>query len=116
MHNDRYSELFADDAELKDHRYVLQSQYLDLTQVELPALAKSNGWLIKHDHCFMRIILDQLFNDCWYNHLDRRLRAYKQLNNQQLKTAISLGRAIADQGEAILNIWNRQSLQWRNKA
>jgi hypothetical protein len=50
----------------------------------------------------MRVILVQLFQDCWYNHLDRRLTAYQQLNDQQLRHAISLATAIAKGDVAIL--------------
>lgn len=55
------------------HRYELQDRYLELTRVELPAEARRRDWVVIEDHCFMRIILDRLFGDCWYNHLDRRL-------------------------------------------
>jgi predicted 2-oxoglutarate/Fe(II)-dependent dioxygenase YbiX len=115
MHADRYANLFSDDPDLDCHRYVLQDQYLELTRVKLPAVAKAAGWTITEDHCFMRIILDQLFDDCWYNHLDKRLVAYKQLSEDQLKVAIELAHSILDRGEVLLEIWNRQSLAWRNK-
>lgn len=115
MHSERYTDLFSDDPDLRNHRYVLQDKYLDLTRVSLPAKAKLGNWDLKDDHCFMRVVLDQLFDDCWYNHLDRRQVAYKQLNERQLHTAIALAEAILDQGEGLLRVWNRQSLAWRNK-
>lgn len=115
MHSDRFSELFSGDPETEGHRYVLQDKYIELTKVTLPAKARAGGWSLTEDHCFMRVILDQLFEGCWYDHLDRRLVAYKQLNERQLQIAIGLGEAILDQGESLLNVWNRQSLAWRNK-
>jgi hypothetical protein len=115
MSFDRYGELFAGDPELENHRYILQERYLELTKATLPAKAKSCGWSLSDDHCFMRVVLDQLFEDCWYNHLDKRLVAYKQLNERQLHVAIALAEAILDQGESLLQVWNRQSLAWRNK-
>ena len=115
MHDDRYSHLFAEDPEIADHRYVLQDRYLELTRISLPAKGLSSGWSIRDDHCFMRIILDQLFQDCWYNHLDRRLVAYKQLTNPQLKSAIELAHSILQHGDEVLESWNRQSLEWRQK-
>ena len=63
----------------------------------------------------MRVILDQLFQDCWYNHLDRRLTAYKQLNDEQLRRAIGLGTMIAAGDVVALENWNRESLHWRQK-
>lgn len=110
---DRYSELFAYDPEFQDDRMVLQDQYIELLRVTLPAIARRKGWLLTEDHCFMRVVLDQLFQDCWYNHLDKRLRAYRQLNVEQLKRAIAMGNAIRDRGEELLEKWNRQSLAWR---
>lgn len=115
MHSERYADLFAGDPELEKHRYVLQDKYLELTRVTLPAHAKAEGWSLKEDHCFMRVVLDQLFEDCWYNHLDKRLVAYKQLNESQLEVAVGLATALIDQGESLLEVWNRQSLAWRNK-
>lgn len=100
MHNERYSDLFAGDPETENHRYVLQDKYIELTRFTLPAKARSSEWSLTEDHCFMRVILDQLFQGCWYDHLDRRLVAYKQLNERQLQIAIELGEAILGQGES----------------
>ena len=116
MHADRYHDLFADDSELADHRYVLQDRYLELTREVLPERARAARWVIKNDHCFMRVILDQLFNDCWYNHLDTRLVAYKQLTVPQLKRAIAMAERIESEGDVVLRKWNSESLAWRNKA
>jgi hypothetical protein len=97
------------------HRYELQDRYLELTRTELPANARKNGWAMTEDHCFMRIILDQLFGDCWYNHLDRRLTAYKQLGNEQLEKCITMAEQILAGDTKKLEQWNRESLRWRGK-
>lgn len=97
------------------HRYELQDRYLELTRVELPAEARRRGWPVKDDHCFMRIILDRLFNDCWYHHLDRRLTAYKQLGDDQLRECIKMARQLLDGDREQLNHWNADSLRWRRK-
>ncbi len=96
-------------------RYDLQQRYLDLTQVELPAAARERRWPIRHDHCFMRIILDHLFEGCWYDHLDRRLVAYKQLNQAQLERAVALGEAMLNADAEAVQAMNVRSLQWRGK-
>ena len=97
------------------HRHELQDRYLELTRVELPAEARRRGWVVTEDHCLMRIILDRLFGDCWYNHLDRRLTAYKQLNDEQLRECISMaGQLLGGDTEALVP-WNRDSLRWRGK-
>lgn len=104
-----------DPFQLSADRYDLQARYLDLTRVELPAAARKHGWPITEDHCFMRVILDALFEGCWYDHLDRRLRAYKQLDTAQLGRAIALGQRMLDEGEPTVTALNRQSLRWREK-
>ncbi len=43
---------------------------------------------VRFNHCFNRIILDWLYKDCWYNHLDKNNTAISQLNDQQLNKAI----------------------------
>ena len=97
------------------HRYELQDRYLELTRVELPAVARMRNWCVKEDHCFMRILLDRLFGDCWYNHLDQRLTAYKQLNDQQLRKCIEMAEQILECEEETLADWNQDSLRWRGK-
>lgn len=99
-----------------DDRYDLQERYLALTRQELPAAARRHGWVIRDDHCFMRVILDHLFQGCWYDYLDRRLRAYKQLNAEQLAEAVRLGDAMLAGGGEVVEQMNRASLVWRGKA
>ncbi|MEM9356235.1 MAG: hypothetical protein AAGB04_08480 [Pseudomonadota bacterium] len=96
-------------------RYLLQERYMELTRVLLPAEARLRTWSLQNDHCFMRVILDHLFQDCWYRHLDRRLTAYKQLNVEQLQQCITLAERILEQGDPLLTNLNRQSLAWRRK-
>ena len=62
----------------------------------------------------MRVVLDQLFQDFWYNHLDKKSDAYRQLTSKQLVVAIELAKSIADSGEIVLNAWNQQSLSCRS--
>ena len=96
-----------------DDRYLLQDRYLELTRFDLPSKAERQHWRLREDHCFMRVILDHVFQDCWYNHLDRRLPAYKQLTCEQLKTAVHLAERILDEGESLLRQLNAASLLWR---
>ncbi|MEM1110003.1 MAG: hypothetical protein AAGH99_15065 [Planctomycetota bacterium] len=96
-------------------RYDLQNRYLDLTRVTLPSLGRTRNWVVKEDHCFMRIVLDHVFADCWYNHLDRRLRAYKQLNDTQLAQAVAIAERMAKADAEAIDRMNVQSLLWRDK-
>ena len=104
-----------DDGDLlwSNDRYVLQDRYLELTRELLPREARRNHWVVSNDHCFMRILLDHACGGCWYDHLDTRLRAYKQLTNEQLRLVIELAERMLAEGEATVTALNRQSLRWR---
>ncbi|MEM9674995.1 MAG: hypothetical protein AAF992_20550 [Bacteroidota bacterium] len=94
----------------------LRQQYIELTNEVMPSLAREKNWPVQFNHCFQRIILDTLFQDCWYNHLNRsrRIPAYKQLNNSQLQQAIDIAQRMISSSETVLKL-NRNSLAYRNK-
>jgi hypothetical protein len=106
------------DPDLADDIYDLQERYLHLVREILPAAARAGRdgrWPIREDHCFMRVILDHLFDACWYDHLDRRLVAYKQLSAQQLTDAIDLAERMLAEGPPLVLQMNVQSLRWRGR-
>jgi proline racemase len=94
----------------------LQNRYLELTNKVLPQIAEARQFPVKHNHCFGRIILDNLFGCCWYEVLERKQKAaYKQLTEEQLSRAIALAEAmIARLNEYIVQL-NHNSLRWRGK-
>lgn len=92
----------------------LRQQYLALVNRQLPQRAKQGGMPVRFNHCFARIILDNLFQDCWYNHLSRKMPAYKQLNGEQLKEAISIANRMLIDTESAIAL-NNNSLRWRGK-
>ncbi|MEM8874842.1 MAG: hypothetical protein AAGD32_11365 [Planctomycetota bacterium] len=96
-------------------RAELEATYLRLVREVLPDAAKLRDWPIRFDHCFMRIVLDHLFDGCWYDHLSREQPAYRQLSDDQLRTAIRLAERIRDGDDAMLAAMNKQSLRWRGK-
>lgn len=62
----------------------------------------------------MRVVLDNLLGRCWYEVLDRRRPAYRQLTDVQLHDAIALARQmLADPLE--VERLNHRSLQYRGK-
>ena len=93
----------------------LRSQYLDLTNRVLPELAQQRRFPVRLNHCFQRIVLDNLFNNCWYNVLSRSTPAYKQLSEEQLERAIALAEAIIHEPDDYLDRLNQDSLRWRGK-
>lgn len=64
----------------------------------------------------MRIILDRLFGGCWYEHLDRRLTAYKQLGGEHLRECIAMAEQLLVGDTDALVRWNQDSLRWRGKS
>lgn len=94
-------------------RYDLQGRYLELTCVVLPALAHERRWVLRDPPEFMRVVLDHVFEDCWHRHLDRRLRAYKQLTTPQLARAVAIAEQLAREGEPAILAMNAASLRWR---
>ncbi len=102
-----------------DPRLALLAEYRRLIRSELPAAARAEGWVLRLDHCFARVILDALFGGCWYDHLERRSgrSAESQLDAGHLTRAIGLAREVLDAGggDARLRVLNARSLAWRGK-
>jgi hypothetical protein len=89
----------------------LIATYKRLINTDLPAKYKSP---VRFNHCFNRIILDWLFNDCWYNHLNRKQTAISQLSREQLQAAISRMNAWLHNYD-LLYLDNSRSLNFRKK-
>lgn len=85
--------------------------YKRLINTDLPAKYTSP---VRFNHCFNRIILDWLFNDCWYNHLSREKTAISQLDQEQLRLAITrMNEWLENQDLLIAD--NNSSLNFRKK-
>lgn len=96
-------------------RAALEARWLDLTRVALPQAAKARqGWPVRFDHCFQRILLDAACNGRWYDHIAGR-PAYMHAPDAVLLSATRLGEAVLA-GEADLTELNQQSLRWRGKS
>lgn len=94
----------------------LRSRYLRLVNEELPTQAQTRQFPVRFNHCFARIILDNLFGCCWYKKLDRASgAAYKQLSVNQLQQAIALAEAIISRPDTYIQHLNQNSLRWRGK-
>ena len=94
----------------------LRTEYLKLVNEELPAQAKQRDFPVRFNHCFARIILDNLLGCCWYEKIDRKKgAAYKQLSVEQLQKAIEMAETIIDSPDSYIQQLNQNSLRWRNK-
>ena len=89
-------------------------QFLHYAKNVLPsiALTKKNAWPIHHDHCFMRVILDNIVGCAWYEVIPSP--AYKNLTDEQASAALNLARQIATESVSLHAI-NQRSKKWRNK-
>ena len=87
---------------------------MKLTKEVMPMITRDNvfEWPVQNDHCFQRIVLDNICNGSWYEHLERP--AYKHLSRDQALKAVKLCEDVIS-GNADLNALNRQSLIWRGK-
>ena len=93
----------------------LRNTYRRKVHEELPERAQnSDNWPIHLDHCFGRVVLDNLFEDEWYDHVDGR-PAYEHLSTQQLGAAIDIADRMLADGRPAVERLNENSLRWRGK-
>jgi hypothetical protein len=89
----------------------ITSRYKQLLNEVLPA---SFTTPVRYNHCFNRIVLDWLFQDVWYNHLNKSKTAISQLNEMQLQKMIGRMELWLQQPDVLAKD-NQQSLMWRKK-
>lgn len=93
----------------------LRSMYNEKVNSKLPAKAREQGdWPVDQDHCFARIVLDNLFEDVWYRHLEDR-PAYLNLSRQQLGKAIEIADRMLSKGREEVEVLNQKSLSYREE-
>lgn len=80
----------------------------------LPAVARTRpDWPVRLDHCFGRVILDEVYGRPWREVLAPP--AWRHMDGAALRRAVDLAQAIAE-GRADLRELNRRSLVRRGKA
>ena len=93
----------------------LRAEYHHKVSDALPAQARASGdWPIHADHCFARVVLDNLFQDVWYDHVNGR-PAYKHLSRDKLEAAVAIADRMLAGGKPVVADLNKNSLQWRNE-
>lgn len=102
----------------KPDRTTLLDRYKSLIDTDLPLAANSRSpsqpiWPVHLNHCFGRIILDNICQRPWREVI--RAPAVKHMNLGQLERAVKLGEEILS-GEADLGQLNRESLSMRGRA
>lgn len=101
-----------DGTDITDRR----ERYRTLVDDRLPeAAARAGTWPIAEDHCFARVVLDNVFEDEWYDHVDGR-PAHAHLSADELAAAIDLAEELLDRGAPLVAELNDRSLRWRDEA
>ena len=93
----------------------LEARYRWLVREQLPAAARAQRWVLRDDHCFGRVLLDDAVGACWYDVLDRRRTAFLQLDDAQLARAVELAERLLVEGDVLLRELDARSLAWRGK-
>ena len=90
------------------------SRYMVLTKEIMPQIARgpSVKWPVCNDHCFQRIVLDNVCGGPWFAHLPKP--AYKNLSRDQAVRAVQLCEDIIANRVDLYDL-NRKSLTWRGK-
>jgi hypothetical protein len=88
----------------------LRREYRRLTEDVLPAEA-DGSWPVHLDHCFQRIVLDAVFGDEWYDHVDGR-PARDHLTADQLREAIAVAESMRSDPDRVRDL-NDRSLRYR---
>jgi hypothetical protein len=97
-------------------RDTLLARYRELVDDELPAAAARGGWVIRRDHCFGRVLLDDAVGGCWYDVLGRaRGAAYRRLDDERLAHAVAQGERMLAEGDPLVRELDARSLAWRGR-
>ena len=92
----------------------LKDELRRLANEDFPRVARRDGYPIVFNHCFLRVVYDNLFGAKWQEVLNGKKPAIHQLDETQLRRAVELGRQVMADRETC-EILNRRSLRWRGK-
>jgi hypothetical protein len=93
-------------------RKELEEDWIYLYKYLLPSYAVQSNWPITKDHCFARIILDNIHQAKWSTKTKKP--AYKNMTDEELEKAIFLAQTIIRKPRIIYKL-NQLSLAYREK-
>lgn len=85
-----------------------------LANEAFPAAARGGGYPIRFNHCFLRVVYDNLFGARWNTVLPPGKPAIHQLTEEQLEQAIEIGEEVIADADVCRRL-NEQSLRYRGK-
>lgn len=94
--------------ELRERRRTLVSKRLPM------AAQQAGSWPISHDHCFARVVLDDVLAARWDNYL-KGSPAYKHLSTNELEAAIDLAERMCERSEPLVETLHERSLRRRDE-
>lgn len=107
----------AEQSNLKNENIAeLRSEFRHKVFEVLPSKASSSDqdWPVHEDHCFARIVLDNVFGGVWYDFVESR-PAYKNMSVSELRTGINIADDIIRRGSEVACGYNEKSLKWRGE-
>ena len=97
-----------------DRKNAKKERLRKLANVEFPTAARAGNYPIVFNHCFLRVVYDNVFRDKWQNVLPKGKPAIHQLSEAQLDEAIQLGERLV-KDKSLVERLNHQSLRYRGK-
>lgn len=91
-------------------RTALVNRWLELTRQILPAMAQTERWPIRYDHCFMRVCLDEAVGAPWPQVVKRP--AIRHASDDQLAKAVRVAEMLTAYPERLREM-NARSLYKR---
>ena len=104
----------APDETTADDLEALRDELRYLANEKFPAVAKTGDYPVRFNHCFLRIVYDNLLGARWQTVLPKGQPAYRQLTPDQLARAIEIGEAIVADPQHCRRL-NERSLRWRGR-
>lgn len=99
---------------MNDTIEALRQQLREQANVRFPAAARGGGYPIRFNHCFLRVVYDNVCGAPWRQALPGSGPALERLSEEQLRQALALGEDIIADPDRCREL-NRRSLAYRGK-
>lgn len=91
------------------------AEWLTLMRTRLPEAAEDRDWPIRLDHCFGRVIYDNVLGHRWDRVLTEDAPAYEQMTDDRLDDCVRMAHAILNGPDQLLHALNDRSLAYRGE-